>query len=62
MLIHNICKYINIDNAKMLLCTLVLSQLDFVNSILWRAPTNTVKPYQTIQNFVARIGYKKSRR
>ena len=46
----------------MLLCTLVLSQLDYVNSILSRAPTTTVKPYQTTQNFVARVAYKKSRR
>ena len=46
----------------MLLCTLVLSQLDFVNSILTRAPTTTMKPYQTTQNFAARITYKKSRR
>ena len=37
-LISNICKYINIDTTKMLLCTLVLSQLDYVNSILSRAP------------------------
>ena len=47
MLICNICKYININTAKMLLCTLVLSQLDYVNSILSRAPATTVKPYQT---------------
>ena len=45
MLIHNIHKYININTAKMLLCTLVLSQLDYVNFILSRAPTTTVKPY-----------------
>ena len=46
----------------MLLCTLVLSQLDTVNSILSRAPTTTVKPCQTTQNFAARITYKRSRR
>ena len=53
----NIHKY-----TKMLLCTLVVSQLDYVNSILSRAPTTTMKPYQTIQNFAARIAYRKSRR
>ena len=37
-LITNIQKYIDIDTMKMLLCTLVLSQLDYVNSIL---STNT---------------------
>ena len=62
LLIWNICKYINIDTAKMLLCTLVLSHLDYVNSILSRAPTTIVKPYQTTQNFAARIAYKKSKR
>ena len=46
----------------MLLCTLVLSQLDYVNSIQPRAPITTVKPYQTTQNSAARIAYKKSRR
>ena len=30
----NIRKYINIDTTKILLCTLVLSRLDYVNSIL----------------------------
>ena len=62
MLIHNICKYINIDIAKMLLCTLVLCQLDYVTSLLSRVPTTTVKPYPTSQNIAARIAYKKSRR
>ena len=46
----------------MLLCTLVLSQLDCVNSMLSRAPTTTVKPYQTTQNFAARVASKKSKR
>ena len=61
-LISNIHKYINIDITKMLLCTLVLSQLDYVNSILSRAPKTIIKPYQTIQNCAARVAYKKSRR
>ena len=46
----------------MLLCTLVLSQLDYVNSILSKAPTTTLKPYQTTHNFAARVAYKKSGR
>ena len=45
-LIQNIRKYINIDTTKMLLSTLVLSQLDYVNSILSRAPATTIKPYK----------------
>ena len=62
MLICNICKYINIDNTKMLLCTLVLSHLDYINSILSRVQTTTIKPYQTMQNFAAIIAYMNSRR
>ena len=62
MLIHNIHKYIYINTAKMLLCTLVLSQLDYVISILSRASTTTVKPYKTTQTFAARVAYKKQRR
>ena len=46
MLIQNIQKYINIDTTKMLLSTLVLSQLDYVNSILSKAPATTIKPYK----------------
>ena len=46
----------------MLLSTLVLSQLDYVNSILSMAPTTTIKPYQKIQNSAARVAYKKSKR
>ena len=57
-LIQNIRKYININTTKMLLSTLVLSQLDYVNSILSMAPTTTIKPYQKIQNSAARVAYK----
>ena len=46
----------------MLLCTLVPSQLDYANSLLSRTPKNIIKPYQAVQNFVARVAYKKSRR
>ena len=61
-LISNIWKYIDIDSTKMLLCTLVPSQLDLVNSILSMTPKTITKPYKTVQNFVARVAYKKSRR
>ena len=46
MLICNICKYININSTKILHCTLVLSQLDYVISMLSMAPTTMIKPYQ----------------
>ena len=46
----------------MLLCTLVLSQLDYVTSILSRTPKTIIKPYQTVQNFATKEAYRKSRR
>ena len=46
----------------MLLCTLVLSQLDYANSLLSRTPKTIIKPYQTVQNFAARVAYKKLKR
>ena len=61
-LIRNIRKYINTDTTKMLLSTLVLSQLDYVNSILTRALITMTKPYQKIPNFADRVAYKKSKR
>ena len=61
-LIHNIQKCININTTKMLLSTLVLSQLDYMNSILSRTLTATIKPYQIIQNFAAMVAYKKSKK
>ena len=61
-LIQNIRKYININTTKMLLSTLVLSQLDYVNSILSMAPATTIRPYQKVQNSAARVAYKKSKR
>ena len=61
-LICNIWKYINIGTTKILLSTLACGQLDYVNSILSRAQTSTIKPYQTIQNFAARVAYKKSKK
>ena len=45
----------------MLVSTLVLSQLDYLNSILTRALITTTKPYQKIQNFAAKVAYKKSK-
>ena len=46
----------------MLLSTVVLSKLDYVNSILTRASITMTKPYPKIQNFAARVAYKKSKK
>ena len=40
----------------MLLSTLVLSQLDYVNSILSRAPATTIKPYQKNSELCSQSG------
>ena len=52
-LIKNIRKYLTMATTKMLMCTLVLSQLDCINSILTNTSLTTTKPYQKIQNQAA---------
>ena len=52
MLICNICKYINIDTAKMLLCTQVQSRLDYVNPYYQghqQLQQNHIKQHKTLQ-------------
>ena len=60
-LIRNVRKYLTMATTKMLMCTLVLSQLDCINSILTNTSLTTTKPYQKIQNQAARIIYKKTK-
>ena len=52
-LIKNVRKYLTMATTKMLMCTLVLSQLDCINSILTNTSLTTTKPYQKIQNQAA---------
>ena len=60
-LIKNVRKYLTMATTKMLMCTLVLSQLDCVNSILTNTSLTTIKLYQKIQNQAAQIIYKKTK-
>ena len=60
-LIKNVRKYLTMATTKMLMCTLVLSQLDCVNSILTNTSLTTTKPYEKIQNQAAQIIYKKTK-
>ena len=60
-LIKNVRKYLAMATTKMLICTLVLSQLDCSNSILANTSLTTTKPYKKIQNQAARIIYEKSK-
>ena len=60
-LIKNVRKYLTMVTTKMLMYTLVLSQLDCINSILTNTCLTTTKPYKKIQNQAARIIYKKTK-
>ena len=45
-LIKNVRRYLAMATTKMLMCTLVLSQLDCINSILTNTSLTTMKSYQ----------------
>ena len=61
-LIKNIRKYITQETAKMLLCSLVLSQLDYLNSVLTDLPKATLRPYNYTQRYAARLACNKTKR
>ena len=49
-LMQNVRKYLTIVITKMLMCTLVLSQLDYIKCMLTNTSLRTSKPYEKIQN------------
>ena len=57
----NVRKYLTMVTTKMLMCTLVLSQLDSIKCILTNTSLTTSKPYEKIQNQAAWIIYKKTK-
>ena len=59
--IKKIRKYLAEDETKMLICSMVLSHLDYGNSILLYLPKSTLKPLQSIQNYAAKITCKKQK-
>ena len=59
--IKKIRKYLTEDETKMLVCSNVLSHLDYGNSILVNLPKSTLKPLQSIQNYAAKIVCKKQK-
>ena len=61
-LIQNVWNLLTIDTMKMLMLTLVLAQIDYFNSILTNRSCSSIKPYQNVQNFAARITLKIPRR
>ena len=60
-LIKNVRKYLTMATTKMLMCTMVLSQLDYINSILTNTSLITTRLYQKIQNQATRIIYKRTK-
>ena len=48
-------KFIDIKIAKQLASALVLSHLDYSNSILCGLPASSIKPLQRVQNWAARV-------
>ena len=59
--IKKIRKYLTEDETKMLICSMVLSHLDYGNSILVNLPKSTLKPLQSIQIYKAKITCKKQK-
>ena len=60
--IGKICHLINTDIATLLVSSLVLSKLDYCNSLLAGLPSEKLKKLQTVQNNAARLVFKKSKR
>ena len=54
-LIGLIRKYLTVDAAKTIVCSLVLSRLDYCNSILSGSPKCIIQKLQRVQNTAARI-------
>ena len=46
----------------MLLCSLVLSQLDYLNSVLTDLPKTTLRPYNYTERYAARLACNKTKR
>ena len=47
-------KYLSVDTAKTIVCSLVLSRLDYCNSILSGSPKCLIQKLQSVQNTAAR--------
>ena len=59
--IKKIRKYLTEDDTKMLICSMVLSHLDYGNAILMNLHKSTIKALQSIQNYAAKITCKKQK-
>ena len=61
-LIKNIRWYITLHTAKMFLCSLVLSQLNYLNSLPTDLPKATLRPYNYTEGYAARLACNKTKR
>ena len=53
--IRHIRHLLTLDLAQSLACSLILSRIDYCNSVLYGAPSSTIQKLQRIQNNAARI-------
>ena len=60
-LIKNTRKYISQETAEMLLSSMVLSQVDFLHSVLTDLPNSTLRPYDYTQRYAARLACNKTK-
>ncbi len=65
MALHNIRKirpFLTQHAAQLLVQALVISRLDYCNTLLAGLPSNTIKPLQMIQNAAARLVFSEPKR
>ena len=55
-------RYLTVEATKTLMCALVLSRLDYCNSLLSGCPKNLLNKLQLVQNAAARLVYKAKKR
>jgi len=60
--IRHICHLLTTDLAVTLACSLILSRLDYCNSVLYGAPAGSIQKLQRVQNIAARITLQTTRR
>ena len=59
--IRNICKFLDHGTCQILVLSLVISHLDYCNSLLYGLPEITLKKFQRIQNLCARLVLRRSK-
>ena len=60
--ISKIRKYLDVDSAKTLIQSAVVSRIDYCNSLLYNVPQRITNKLQRVQNHAARVICKKKRR